>query len=1443
MHDVPDLGWFDLSTRQRSIWLDLQTSGSYVNFQAGVYAEVHEALDGALLRTAVQDVMNRHDALRLHIDHRQPRQRVDAMARPPVEFLDLSTEAKPREAALAFIRDLFTQPFRIDRGQLFALYVIRLAETHYYCLLRMHHIALDAIALTNLLKDIAETYDAMAAGAEDPRPTSSYRPFQAADAAYCRSPRFQRDLAYWQQRLVDVPPGQFARRSAADAGGGRPGVVTVEVDADDYARFLTRCGEAKLRVGNVLIALKSVLLASASGQTDIMLGVAVPGRSKDTRSTIGLFSSVLPFRVEVKPDETLGMLTQRVTELVGRDYLHHRAPIDDICRSIGLVQRKRQNVFDVMLSYMPLEVIDFDVKFMSDTLRPTPIRGPDANPLAIYASEMNRGRPMTLEFAFNHDYLEPAEAEQLSQALRRMLADFAADPEKPISSLAPQFKPRAAVEEEALRDEPTPERAPDNRHYRVLSGFTADPVVAPLKFWLGKLGLLGKVSLADYNQVFQELLDPSSATRRNRQGANIVLLRPEDWLRERPIKVDEEADSEQDLTFLSQVASEFLEALEKAAATASVPYVVAICAPSPGWDVGGERGDVQVELLALLQEGVGAINGAHLIRYDECRALYPVETEYDAASDKLGHLPFTTEAFVALATMIARRVHVTLRPPVKVIAVDCDNTLWGGVIAEDGVDGIRFDAGHLALQRRLVAAAEAGVLICLVSKNIDADVISAFEQRQDMLLKLDHIVAHRINWQPKSENLLSLANELNLGADSFVMLDDNPIEIAEIEANCPQVQAILCASEAGTPVLSYEHLWPLDVQVATSEDRQRVERYRQNAQRSRALATATDYRGFIDSLGLKIRIERPIDADLARLAQLTERTNQFNINGQRFSIAEINAKRRAADNAVFSIFVEDKFGDYGLVGLMAAHRDQDDLTVDALLMSCRVLGRGVEHRMIAELGRLASAMGLKTVRVPVRITARNQPVREFLASVVAAVRDADGELYVLNPADASGCTFHPDMTAAVDQHDQPQAMSALLSVRHASGADWAELAGRLSRVRAIEDVVREATFSQRFVVSSSDRLPETPTEKVLAAMLREALGIERIGADDDFFDLGLHSLLAVQLVSRLRETLGVQLPVRTLFEAATVAKLAAEIDSDTRGSSYQPLVPLQIGDGKAPLFCCHPGNGDAVGYMRLANALGPEQTVYGFEASGLAPGEPMAVSLEQMARVYVKAMIAAYPSGPYNMIGWSFGGGLAFEMARQIEEAGREVGVLAFMDSVAPGTEGTHEGEVEMTDDVLLGGLTEQINVLGHHFNVPVARKAAGEQLTWGEVMENFQRFGVVPKGYTPEDMQRKMAVFSNCVLLFSRYTPGVVKAPILHFRALEKLGQWNYNWGPFTMTGVYNVRIHCNHFLMGFEPHVNKVAKHLAPALRGEMPKASWYVAGSGGLAGPHPVAESEAA
>ena len=188
-------------------------------------------------------------------------------------------------------------------------------------------------------------------------------------------------------------------------------------------------------------------------------------------------------------------------------------------------------------------------------------------------------------------------------------------------------------------------------------------------------------------------------------------------------------------------------------------------------------------MLARVEERLvgelGEVPGLSLLRPDDFD-LYPVADYHDPQRDQLGHIPYTPLFFAALGTILARRIHALLNPPHKVVVLDCDNTLWKGVVGEEGVAGITIPTAWMGLQRFMVELAGKGFLLCLCSKNDEPDVLEVFDRRPDMVLRRDHLVSWRINWQPKSQNIRSLAQELNLGLDSFIFLDDNPVECAEV---------------------------------------------------------------------------------------------------------------------------------------------------------------------------------------------------------------------------------------------------------------------------------------------------------------------------------------------------------------------------------------------------------------------------------------------------------------------------------------------------------------------------------------------------------------------------------------------------------------------------------------------------------------------------------------
>ena len=846
-------------------------------------------------------------------------------------------------------------------------------------------------------------------------------------------------------------------------------------------------------------------------------------------------------------------------------------------------------------------------------------------------------------------------------------------------------------------------------------------------------------------------------------------------------------------------------------------WIVLLTPPTPAFGAEGFHNAIQVGTETLIAEALADMGGVELVHYTAVRALYPTTEEWDPRGDELGHVPYTSGCFVAAGTFIARTIHRLLRRPVKVLAVDCDNTLWGGVVGEDGVGGLRIEDSHRRLQQRLVDAARAGILIVLVSKNDWADVEAVFRERKDMILTLDHVVSHRVNWTAKSINIRDLATELGLGLDAFVFLDDNAIETADVEANCPGVVAIQVPDAGADRSFFVDHLWPLDHGRATKEDRTRTMLYRENSQREQLKRTVVDYAGFITSLKVVIKAEPPDSFSLDRCAQLTERTTQFNINGRRLSQGDLLRLRDGKSSGVRCLSVSDRFGDYGLVGLVAGTAEEQVLEVGTFLMSCRVLGRGVEHAMINELGKLAAALECRSMRFLVHVSARNLPVRQFLGIIDARHEHLGNDIVVTMSTEAALTTrFEPaakQVEAPTESAGATQARDARFAPE-AAGGQYAMLASEFDNIPAIERALREAAVTVRNS-ETPYRPPETETELVLAALVSEALGIDRLGVDDDFLAMGLQSLAAVQLVSRVRGRFDIDIPIRWLFEARTVAGLARLIKDNGEAKGYSAIAPLQLGvASRRPLFCFHPSGGDAVCYLRLARSLGPEQPVYGLQASGLAQGEALAASIEEMAAHYIQEMRRIQATGPYRLLGWSLGGAIAYECAVRLRAMKEEIEVLAFMDAPTPQFE--PEGRDVTRDECIKAMGDDLVNIIDE-FQLKHDGSATGIRITTvEELVKAAKRLAIFPAEFSVPDAERKIDVYRNCFRLLRNWIPKPFSGGILHFRATRR--RWEvvlpFDWQQWCAGPIDIVEIPCTHLRIGFEPYVGIIADRLRPVL-----------------------------
>lgn len=578
-----------------------------------------------------------------------------------------------------------------------------------------------------------------------------------------------------------------------------------------------------------------------------------------------------------------------------------------------------------------------------------------------------------------------------------------------------------------------------------------------------------------------------------------------------------------------------MEAIRAAAGSFPAPLILAICPPTPEQAAAFEGAERE------LREGTADLAAVHLV------APEPVGEVHDPHGDELGHLPYTPVFFVALATAIARKIHAISTAPYKVIALDCDETLWAGICGEDGPQGVAVDAPRRALQEFMAERRRAGMLLALASKNNEEDVTETFRAHPEMPLRLEDFAARRVNWESKGANLASIAEELELGLDSFILVDDNPKECVEAQAACPEALALPLPARAEEIPEFLKHVWAFDRARVTEEDRRRPELYAQRAERARAERASANLEEFLASLQLEITIAPMEAGQVARVAQLTQRTNQMNATCARRSEAEIQALVGSGDAECLTVEVQDRFGSYGLTGVVIFRCEGGALVVDTFLLSCRALGRGVEHRMVARLGEIAVERGLARVEIPFVAGQRNRPAALFLESLRVA---ADG-VFRFAAGEAAGARYRVGQVSDLLGERQGRAGRKPAP----RNVNYVRIATELRDPAQILERIRAA--SQRAAPAPSS-LPRTPLERDLAELWAGLLNVPAVGIHDNFFDLGGHSLLAVQLLSRVRRIYGVELSLEVVYSGEfTVAELAKAVELkeiEQAGGDYQDLL-------------------------------------------------------------------------------------------------------------------------------------------------------------------------------------------------------------------------------------------------------------------------------------------------
>jgi FkbH-like protein len=395
------------------------------------------------------------------------------------------------------------------------------------------------------------------------------------------------------------------------------------------------------------------------------------------------------------------------------------------------------------------------------------------------------------------------------------------------------------------------------------------------------------------------------------------------------------------------------------------------------------QGAVIATLNSSLRDALGVTLSAYLVDAGACLARVGGHAFYDQRFWHIGRAPYSLEGAREIAGEVFKFVRAARGKNKKCLVMDCDNTLWGGVVGEDGLAGIKLSktypgSPYYEFQQEIDSLANRGVILALCSKNNEDDVWQVFDHHPDMVLKRESITAWRVNWQDKATNLREIAEELNIGLDSIVFVDDSQFEAELVRQELAEVCVIhLPASRPAEyrKILAASGLF--DALTLSDEDRRRGAMYRVDASRRQLRTAAVDMETYLRSLEMEIEFGFPDAFTAPRVAQQTQKTNQFNLTTRRYTEVEISTLAAQEGSDVVWMKLTDRFGGDGIVGTCILRYDGDRAEFDTFLLSCRVLGRGAERALLAEALELARIRGCRTAVGVYLKTAKNGQVEYF----------------------------------------------------------------------------------------------------------------------------------------------------------------------------------------------------------------------------------------------------------------------------------------------------------------------------------------------------------------------------------------------------------------------------------------------------------------------------------
>lgn len=947
---------YKLSSAQRRTFLMHQRIGNSTSYNMPMALRCKGDIDISRFENTFRKLIERHEILRtsFEIKDGEPVQKV----LENFEFKIKYTSAVEKDLE-SEIND-FIRPFDLKCPPLIRVKFVQIEEKDYLLLVDMHNIVADGTSMNIFIKEFTKLYQ----GEELPPLEIQYKDYAGWEINFTETSKYLKQKEYWTKLFKEYPPvlnmPYDFKRSRNNFTGD---VIKFNIDKSTTEKIEEIGNKNNLTNNSILFFLYGVLLSQYSNQNEILIGSLVAGRKHaDIQNTIGMFTNFLPIKLEINKANSIIEQLEKTKNVLLEAYENQDYPFDQMVENLGTTTRPHRNpFFDTMLIYH--NEYDPDIKIKADGVDFENYefsKGISKLDMKLDIVKEENGE-LKCAFQYNTALLKRKSAENIIANFYNIIKKAINNPNNTLQELDIINDKKDKVIETHN------DTCSSNKHFTlsVSSTFTADSIASYINYWNKYLDLDIELKFSPYNQLYQELLNDNSMISKKKNGANILLIRIDDLDGLKENSLDENIEIiHKNLEEIYMVMKEKKK---------DNKYLFGIL-PSARY--------YKTYVNTFVNDWMKKMNDLDDVHIIDCRSIqneYQIEEVLNPIGERIANMPYSETLYSALATKIVRELVAWKGKKFKVAVLDCDNTLWSGEVDEVGYEGISIEKEHKILHEFLKKKKEEGFIFLLSSKNDEKNVLDVFDKREDMILKREDFVDWRINWNEKSKNIREMANRLDISLSHFIFLDDDAAQCMSIAEELPEILTLIIPSSVKAIPQFLKHLWAFDRFEITDEDMKRTESYKANISRDKEKMKAPTMESFLKNLNLKIVIRQCSDMDIKRIVQMNNRINQFRLSNTNYNEDKIKSLIDEKEKNCYIIEASDKFNHEGIVGFIIISHNKNDLVIEEFMLSCRVLGKGIEKKVIEWLRKYCESSICQNLRINYKFTGKNSLVNKTFA--------------------------------------------------------------------------------------------------------------------------------------------------------------------------------------------------------------------------------------------------------------------------------------------------------------------------------------------------------------------------------------------------------------------------------------------------------------------------------